>query len=274
MTLPAITYGNGFEEPCMDASRYQEVEDGCSATLSVIEGGIFDINVTEAGGNKIVYYHLANAISVSSSTYKKITFRFKMNNANIKAKIMLIFSSGAQTVLPETNTQVWYTYTIDITTAKTIVDIRLYATQSTGHVYYDFALIHKGTFTLPDFENFTFDNNKRKAILGPPTRGGDIQQDLGLLSSDLVIDGVMKAGETWGGSTYKYGEYLLEAWRNDTFCWFTSDPVNALVMVDRVRIGQEKESAHQRTFSVEMSYFSKSDMRATLWDGLAWLGKG
>lgn len=274
MTLPKLTHGNGFEEPCTDASKYTETEDGCTASLEVIEGGIFDITVTQAAGNKIVYYKLTNALSggLSSNTYKYITFSYKTSNTSIKAKIVLETLYGSQVVLPETSSLSWTTDTVEIDANKQIQRILFYATQATGHVFYNFAIIHKGTFELPDFDSIRFHNEKRKGVLGIPSRGGDIQQDLGLLSSDITIDGVMKAGETWGSETYPYGEYLLEAWRNDTFCWFTCDAVKCLVIVNVVDIDQDKDSGQQRTFHVGLNYYTKSDLRASIWDGTAWLG--
>lgn len=271
MTLPTITYANDFEENCTNASKYTETEDGATAAISS-DNGYFDINVTQVAGNKIVYYKLTTAISVSSNVYGKITFRYKTSTENIKAKIQLDFSSGNQVVLAETSNTDWTVATVSIDANKTIQHIRFYATQATGHVYYDFALIHKGTAEFKDFKHIHFHNERRIANQDMWGRGGFIQQEGGLLSSDITIDGVMKSGETWGSETYPYGEFLLDGWRKGTFCWFTCDAVKCLVKVRVVDVDQEDVSATQRTFHVELSYYTKSELRQSIWDGTAWLG--
>jgi len=101
-----------------------ETEDGNTAALTVVDGDIFKIEVTASVGNKVAYYSYpdeggAPDIDILSTTYPKALFRYKTSSTSIKAKIVLVFSSGTQTILDETSSTSWTTGTANITTAKT-----------------------------------------------------------------------------------------------------------------------------------------------------------
>ncbi len=272
MVLPTITYGVGWQTDCGNATSWTETEDGCSATLTVDSGTVFNIAVASAVGNKIVYYEY-DLSNILSSTYTKFIVRYKTSNSLIKAKVELIFTSGTQVVMPEASNTDWTIFTETITSGKTIDKIRIYATQATGNVYFDFISLHKETFSFPDFKRVRVNVKPKLAVIPIPSRDTDIIQHLGRANTEIFIDVEMKSGESWGGSKLTYGEYLMQVMFDRYFQWLTTDQGNFKVVPNPsgFEFSQDSDSGKQLLATLAFLEYDEGD--ASVFTGSAWYGK-
>ncbi len=156
---PTISYGHGACDDCGEfySASYVKTQDGQTlAAIVVTEDDIYDIEATGTGGNAVGYYSYPSELggtnlSLSSLVYTKIRYRYKTSDLNVKAKIVLVFSDATtQTILDNASSVTWVTGVLTITTSKTIDHIRLYCNAAVGHVYYDFWMIYKADFTIPN----------------------------------------------------------------------------------------------------------------------------
>jgi len=232
LTPPTITHGRGFVDDCnqvtgLPLGDWTETEDGNVAAMTVDNNDYFKITVSTSVGNKIVYYSYpdeggADNLGLDSDTYTKIRFRYKTSGPNIKAKIVLVFSAGdPQTVLDETDNMSWTTGVVDITSGKTIDHVRLYATQSTGEVYYDFVLIHEGEFTITGASSTLNLPPPRYPNIAPPGKDGVTWQDLGSDPATVVITAEMELGTWHLGASGPDGEAFYMIWHNHDWQWLT-----------------------------------------------------
>ena len=174
-----------------------------------------------------------------------------MSSNGLGAKVVLVFTSGTQTILgqsaPEFST-LWNVETDTITPGKTIDKIRLYADDypnsidsGTYYVYYDFILLHRNTFTFPQAGSevrFTFP--PRLPILEIPGASGDITQNLGtrlatvhMRASDMELHSGWK--RTSNPVDVIEGEILLDLWHNmksEPWQWLDWDKGQMKVTLD------------------------------------------
>jgi len=283
LTLPTITYGVPWQTDCGDTSGWT-IDDGAStATLTVDDGTIFNINVTVSAGAKSVYCEY-DFTDISSTAYGNIYIMYKTGDNNIKAKVVLYFTAGTQEVLAETSNTDWTLANAEITTAKTIDKIRIYATQATGDVYFHWIMIYKGTFTFPDFKKCTVKFPLKKPVLGIPGRDTDVTQHLGRKNARITIEGDMQSGETWGSLTgasadsspRTYGEYLYLLLRERKWQWLTTDQGSFKVMLaeEGPTFAQDVASGQQRTYIIPFEECELGDTSAATFDGSAWYGVG
>ena len=289
-----ITYGHGYLTDCDDVSQtfggftedwsVNEHEDGDTAALTVTDGDFFTITVTVAAGNKTVYYEYpdsagANNLSLPQSVYKEILFRYKTSSSTIKAKIVLVFSDAAtQTVLAETSSTSWVNGSVEITSGKTVDHIQIWATQDTGIVYYDFILIHQGTFTIPYVSESTkigFHNEYAKGL--NPTRQGAVTQYMGTASPFIELVGDMDTRTSWVDSATYIGQRFFEIWLNadtEDWQWFeTSDPpFKGKVVMEDFEISAVAGTKKKRLWRVLLTKFDRSSGTSSLYSGLEWLG--
>ncbi len=188
--MVTVSYGNGFVTEFDDINEtWTETEDGNVAATTLDYSGYLRILVASSANNK-VYYVTHDMTNLSSTIYAKIRFRYICGNSSLKAKIVLVFTSGTQEVLVETNSTALITGVVTITTDKTIDSIRLYANGDKGtgdcSVYYECIQIFTGTFTLPNANNIHIPLSiLQDAIIPIPLRSGTVQQPLG--SGDLTV---------------------------------------------------------------------------------------
>ena len=291
MTKPTITYGHGFLTDCNNATGWVETEDGNVASLTVDHDDWFHIYVTSSGGNKVYYISYpdeagATNLSLSSTVYTKIFFRYVTGSATvIKAKIVLVFSDATtQTVLAETNTgDHFLTGSTTITSGKIIDHIRLYANGATGNVWYDFALICKDIFTFPNTQYGTeFTPPPRYAMIPIPSRIVDITQNLGsesatfTTSSNLDIGRLSTTPGTCTGDDWKRpqgidseyqtdyvkGEVFLDIAHNtvtEPFQWLNTGKQQFKVTLDTLRFPEHSDSHTLDLTFKEYSRSSKSN---------------
>jgi len=134
----------------------------------------------EAATDEYVYYE-KDISNISSDTYTRFLLRWKTSASSLgaKAKVILVFTSGSQTILDGSYSTSWQVTSGDITSGKTIDKIQVYAdddgTDGTFYVYYHFVLLHKDTFTLPNVAyGSDFNPSPRYAIVPIFGRVGDI----------------------------------------------------------------------------------------------------
>ena len=197
----------------------------------------------------------------------------------------------SQTILSKSYSTTWTEASETVTSARTVDKIWLYAesdaTTGTDYVYYDFVLLHKGTFTFPYVSlggrsgglRITFPNKvTTQEISG---RDGDWDDQEGISNPLITLEGEIEAGtETWG-NTVKYGEYLFEIWlhaRTDPWQWFTSDMINCQVTLppnplELAMIPAAPPSNVQRTWVFRVKHYKLSSADADVWSGITdWLG--
>jgi hypothetical protein len=209
-----------------------KTQDGQTlSAIAVVLDDIYDIEATASTGNKVGYYSYpdeggANNLALSSTAFTKIRYRFHCGSGSVKAKIVLVFSDATtQTILAETNSLLWKTGVVSITTAKTIDHIRLYCNAATGHVYYDFVLIYKDDFTIPNTahaENFKPQGRYGQLeVLGAQ---GDTNQNLGTHSAIVDMHCVLDVGNWLRAGDTLPGQVFLDIVHNsvlEPFQWLS-----------------------------------------------------
>ena len=227
MTKPSITYGHGFFSDCNSGSGWTETEDGNVGSTTILEKDLFNMYITESGGNKVYYLYYAD-LDLSPSVYTKIFWRYKTSSDSIKAKIDIQFASGYQTVLAESSSSTYYSVgsaTIE-TTKGNINYVKLYANQATGTVYYDFVLICKGVFTLPNtLFGKRFMPETRNVYIDIPSRSGDITQHLGTKLAKLELSCNLDRGNWKRSGDYVNGQVFEDIWHNaktEPWQWLTT----------------------------------------------------
>lgn len=215
--LPSITYGHGFLFDYYNSSLgWTETEDGNTGTIADHIDDWIQLTISASAGNKVYYNSYpdeggASNLSLSSSTYTKIYWRYKTSDTSIKAKIVLVFSDATtQTVLDEVSSTTITAGSTTITAGKTIDHIRLYANQATGYVLYDYVLICKNAFSIPNTSEggLRFYPPPKYALLPVPTRIGDITQSMGSPSAriecgcNLDIGTWTRSGDVFAGQVF------------------------------------------------------------------------
>ena len=297
MTNPTITYGHAFLTDCTAT-----VENGLTWTaaplnlaggdygLTVTEGDIFDISMKPDGANdEKIAYELDIANTVATGVYSKFILRYKTGYGSLVGAAASFIDTlaneyyflGTATV-PVFNTS-WTVVTGTLPNPYTIDKIRLYADDYpdatadgvTRHVYFDFLLIHEGTFTFPHVKSITplkLHNNYARMQSG---RVGNSHQYSGMDSPIFRITGDMIPGETWGGTILPYGEYLYRIFKYanvEPWQWFTSDMINCKALPIDFDGGQETDGTHARVYTMDLEMESLSSGSISNWDVLTWFG--
>jgi hypothetical protein len=199
-TYPTFGFGTGWN---FDGDRTSGgVEgtwtvSGAAATQAIDSGDYFALTRAAADASTVNGTNL----SLSTSIYTKIRFRYKCGNSSVKAKIIVTFSDAStQTVLAETNNQTFGYTSVALTAAKTVDHVTLYATTAAGTVYYDFVEIYEGDYILPNCTKLTPPNILRDAslkpfgMIGAHTQAGGAELKTVTMSCDLDVEG---ATITW-----------------------------------------------------------------------------
>jgi len=193
-----------------------------SLSLAVVYGDQFRIIGTcDAAADEYVYYE-KDIPDILSNTYSKYLLRWRTGNssAGLGAKAQIYFSDlTTQTILGDPNPEYSTTWQIasgTVTADKTIGSLRLWADDypnsvaaGESHVYYDFFLLYKAPFTLPNIAGgMNIDFPPREAILQPPGRDVNITQNLGTESAvvnigcDLDQNTWKRSGDTIDGQVF------------------------------------------------------------------------
>jgi len=194
LTNPTITYGHGYLTDCDSATGW--IEDASptltSTSLTVLYGDVFKITGTASAAAQKTYWEY-DITNISTDVYSKFLLRYKTQEAavGLGAKVELVFTSGTQIILNTTFNTLLSKASGTITSGKTLDKIRFYAVSDAActakSVYYDFLLIHKGTFTFPNVAHgLEFHPPPRYAVIPIPSRIGDITQNLGSESATVT----------------------------------------------------------------------------------------
>ena len=261
MTKPTLTYGHKYLDDCDSLTGWSADhahEDGQTATMTVLHGDIFNINVTVSAGNKICYYEY-NLNDFDCNIYPYLGIRYTTSSSTIKAKVVAVYTIGPnKTVLAETDNTDWTVVFPTQTTGKIMDKIRIYANQDTGDVYFDFFLACRGIFTFPfvsELEQLTLENNL--PVLDSPARLGQIPQYLGAKSPLILVSGLMDTNADWG--TPK-GKYLMWTWfqaHSDSWQWYTSDLIDCKVTPQKLIISKIRDR-RQRVYDFFLKKYDLS----------------
>ena len=174
-----ITYGHGFLDDFSSVAAWSEPAPDPDGTFALLNGDWIALYNTSGGEYAIC--NTAN-LGINPSTYTKILVRY-FTFGGAKAKIVLEDSNtDLLPILAETEntTMGLVSATIDFGDAHNLDHVWLYANSAIGFVYYDFVLICKGIFTLPnDSYYLDFRPNPRIVDLGIPGRDTDVTQHFG-----------------------------------------------------------------------------------------------
>lgn len=287
MTLPTLTYQHKeFDDfRYVDEAAFKAVWDenlvnmvGGDVTASIIDADILKLNVVfdQGATDEHVYYKL-NFDDFLSNTYKRYVMRVKTSHASAgaKAKVVLVFTSGNQEIVPLDYYSAWTAFSGQITADKTVSEIRIYAdddgTNGTFQVYYDFILLTKDIITLPDFVNNRLHAQNVYVDLHPPGRLGEHSQYMGMKSPEIRLNGKMDTDAGWEGAAGITGEalyILLKSAENDVWNWFTSDLLNCKMTVRDLNLNQEADSKSQRVWDMLLKMANISGGTSDNWGTL------
>lgn len=283
-----ITYGHGHLDDCNHddpTTYYLEVRynmDSADATPSTLHGDILQVKaIFDDGATDEYVYYRRDISNISSDEYPAFLVRYKTSEAanGAQAKVELVFTSGSQILLDSTYSTTWATASGSITAGKTIDYILFYAdddgTDGTFYVYYDFLLLHKGTFTFPHIGpgQIRPDFNRKKAFLEIPGRDGDIEHDLGMKSPEIVLSGALLEGEDWGTPDFEKLYYIVRD--SDPWQWFTCDRpyIRCKASVQGFTpLNTISDNTATLGWELRLKQYSLSDLGASAWDNKQWFG--
>jgi hypothetical protein len=192
--------GTGFTDQIDSGDTYlisawKEVQDGNTGTFTSYLDDYLHLNVSATAGNAIYYVQNMDAIGASTSTYTQLVARYK-TGTTITAKIVAVFSDAStQTVLDNTNATTYQIARVTLTAAKTLNYLRVYANgATTGNVFYDFTLVCKGTYYLPNCTSLMPNSELTDVYTPIPGRQGTELNGLGMgdyeatLTCDLSVE--------------------------------------------------------------------------------------
>lgn len=228
--MVSISYGHGHLNDCTTTTGYTKTDTGNTSTFTVEHGDYFKLNVTNAAAPKITTVVNDDDIDLDVGTdelHKKIRYRYRCSNNDIKAKILIEMDGGGgtqQTVLAETNSITWKVGTYTITGASDKLDhIFVYANGAEGIVYYDYIIVYEGDFTFPNGAyGIRGSIPNRNIFLEVPSRQTDITQMLGSKNFEFNI-GCDLANSFWTkdglavhptGTDYVKGQVFYEIAHN------------------------------------------------------------
>lgn len=245
---------------------WKQTADGNTATLEVQLKDIFHINVSNATGNKSIYWE-KDISNLLTNTYEKMLIRYKTSSTSIKAKVELVFTSGSQVILAEDDSTTWAIAKKTPTADKTIDKVRFYATQATGDVYYEVFLIYEDDFEFPMVTDvLTLEVPNIYVDIRGIGRASNITQYLGRDSMPIIITGVMDDNSKWGSPV---GDTLLQLWHEaslDAFQWLESDNYKGKVTLRNLRLDEpSRDKEMPRGYEANLKEFSRSNLGETTW---------
>lgn len=251
ITLTGVGFSDQIDSgDTYQITNWQETEDGNTATLSTSENDYLDIAVSASAGNKVCYYSYPSEatnhdthLSLSTTTYTKAYWRYKCGNSTIKAKIVLVFSDAStQVLVNDANSTTLTVGSATTTTGKTLDHIRFYADDAaavaaTDHVYYDFLLVCRGVFTIPNaMGGIDWEPTPRYGQLAAAGMIGAHTQNLGSELAEWQLTGDLTQG-TWtrSGDTLE-GQVFVDISHNSStepWQWFNSGKGQCKVTLDK-----------------------------------------
>lgn len=253
-----LTYQNGYEDDCDDASIYTESEVGLVASIAS-DGDIATITGTcdNVADEYVIYEYPDSAgadnLGLSTDSYPTVKVRWKTSvaSAGLQAKLWVIYSDASEDQYTLGYSTAWKVTTVTLDASKTLDHIRLVADDNpdstnsgTFYVYFDWVIVCIGNFTFPHVApgGVTVDYQMKQAQIEISGREGDILQRLGMKSPTITVKGDVLQGETWEGSSNDpHFNFVLTAMTLDTWGWFECDypRIKCQVMYKNFRYGME-----------------------------------
>lgn len=247
MTNPSITHTHGYLIDTITVADWTESRTLMGvgdAELSVLYDDVIQIKAVSDSTGELeeCWYSLTTPIAVSPIVYPKLLFRWKTSDPSLGfgAKIRIKYATGPtyQTVLGESSPEystTWKIGTADLLQDKgDITNIFFHAAEDaadnpngTYYVYYDFLLIHAGTFTFPNVaHDLDFRPPPRYAIIPIPGRVGDITQNLGSELATVTCSCDLDRGDE------AFTDTLVSKWKRPQGEETKTDYVNGEVFVE------------------------------------------
>lgn len=242
-----------------------------------------------------------NDLDFSTTLWPSVLYRYKTSagSAGVHAKVVAAFDTydnaktvetniglgQAQLLLDDAYSTTWKTATATLTPGETLDHILLFAEcdhdtpNATYYVYYDFVLVHKGTFEFPFVApgGVTLQIPPKTVEIGIWGRDGGILQGGGIESPHIHLEGNMDTNAAWGTPS---GAYLYQIIRgafgdyHDPWQWFTSSVINCKVKPVKpgLIIKMVDEAGVVRKYSMDFLLHSLSSLGEADWDSLGWAG--
>lgn len=277
MTKPTITYGHGIFDDLTDDTDWALTDSGLGAAKSILYGDFLKITGTcNAAGNEYAYVE-KDVGDLKSNNYPTFLLRWATSEdeePGLAAGAQILFTVGdPQQILPLSFSTKARVATGTVTSDKTIDKIRLYAddvpdTLATGEHsdVFDFLLICQGIFTFPKLTEVRLRSSNRYADIEIPGRVGDITQNLGAKSLEIVLTGDVKSDTGWGNPLLeKLYQIQFEA-HKQPWQWFTSDLIDCKVTVrdfNAYQIGRDSQRVWELTLKKHDGHCGSDDW---VWD--------
>jgi hypothetical protein len=265
MTQPKISYGHGY---CNDCSLFEGTDftdtGGSGQTVAATwgyKGDYLDLNCTVSTGAKTYYVTNHTALSLSTTLYPIILFRYETRET-AKAKIELVFSdTSTQTVLAEANTfSGWVTEKATLTTAKTLDHIRFYCNGGTGHVYYDFVLVCTGQFTFPQWNRLVLELPNRFSNTKAPSKSTNRSSWMGADNAKVTLSGDIDDQNTdWITDYGTVASILYDVYHRanlEPFQWLNTDRGSFKVNIDNVQIIEDTNAVYKYSYTAQLHEYS------------------
>jgi len=253
--------------------------DPADATVVVEEDDWFKIQgVVDDVNNEWVNY-AKDITNLDTAIWTTCVVRWKtsVSSNGLGCQVRLVFDDASnQDVVglgdPEFSTT-WTTTVADITANKVIDQIYLTATDhpevldvGTYAIYVDYVLICQDQWPWPyvsDYLDVQFPN--RYVHLNLPTHLAGKTQYLGSDAAIINIMGDMDTADEWGTPP---GQHLYDIQHNaydEPFQYFTSDEINCKVTLEDFRMQQRFDAGAQRTYSLTLKEFRRSNGSNDTW---------
>lgn len=227
-SMVTISHGHGFFDDGGDVSLWPN-ETGVGLLLYDLTAPNNDVlrvtGTCQSSGDEY-FYAERDITNISSDTYTKYLVRWRTSvaSAGLGAQVVLIFTDGSQNIVGATNPEfstLWTISTGTITAGKTIDKIRLYGNDYPNSVAsgafwvdYDFVMLYKDNFTLPNVADFNFTPPPTYANIPIPGRVGNITQNLGSESATVQIGCDLDIGDWTRAGDYINGEVFADIAHN------------------------------------------------------------
>jgi len=243
---PSITHTQGFLDDCNDATSWVQHDGGLGGVLTVENDDYFKISGTpNAVGDEYTYYE-RNITDISTDLYPKLVVRWKTDaiTNGLRAIVDAVYTVGPTTSTALGFSTGWKTIVIDLTPAKTLSTIQLWAddypdtAESYGAhwVAFDFILAC-GLFTFPNCAGGLHFTPPSRHVASPiPSRLCDVTQFLGTDSATVESTSNLDIGN-WKRSTDSVnGDVFLDVAHNsykEPWQWLDTGTERFKVTLDR-----------------------------------------
>jgi hypothetical protein len=181
-SYPALGFGTGWQ---YDGDRLSGGVEGTWTGTNCTPTTDRDyLTVTKTTSDASIVH--GTNLTLSTSVYPYLRYRYKCSNASVVPEILVTFTSGTQTItLP--NSTIFTTGTATLTAAKTVNTVTLKSKTVAGSVIWDFTEIYSGDYVFPNCTKISPPETLNDAIIKIPYMIGNRIQALGADSIRLSM---------------------------------------------------------------------------------------